>query len=1363
MLKRFYCAALLLLLVLVAPAAWAAFAPFMVNGSGGPAPPPAPVVAVTAPSAGTVTGSITVSASCTANCTQVLLQVTPSGGSASTIPGGTCTTTPVNSCSAPYDTTQVSNGNYTVTAVGTNAGGSTMSSGVAITVNNVAAPAVAVTAPSSGNVTGSITVSASCTMACTQVLLQVAPASGSPSTIPGGTCTTTPVNSCSTSYNTTQVSNGNYTVTAVGTNAGGTTTSSGVAIVVNNFVAVTTAILDANQLGQTGNSLDSTATVVTQSGACGAQFCSARTTTSVASGKYYWEMTDSVEAGGQILSLFMSGSVAMFGTNCSAQNCSGYAGNGGLYIGGAQVATLQTWGQGNTIAFAIDFTAQKVWAKVIGGNWDNNTTDDPGTGVGGYSMSTMTGAPFYVAAALYGSPAGAKASFNFGASAYAGTVPSGFVNWPANNLPILGNLTANVNYQSTTTAVPANPTITVSNATTLGSASVQVTSGYLSGDTLACPSCTAPIVASYSPSAAIGGMLTLTGNAPIAAYQSALQSVTFSSNAAAGIRRLTWLATLEGVAAISSIAPTSGSPAGSTVVTVNGVNFSGATEVDFCTSTPSPTCTPGTALSVTNDGQLSITSPGGTAGTTVDVRVKTAAGTSPVTAADQYTYQTVIPYTGPGDIVAFNEFYGSRAYSQAKMGQKLFNVCDSLVSHTMNFPTTGNGSNTTFSTTANTIPMVPGTVKITVSGSSQAAYDLSNTFYSNGFITWANTLNTNNPTYAYVWNGGSINYSTGAVSITWNANIPVFNTATNFPPANGAVLTLSWATYGDNACQDVFSSASTGDLVPVTFSSGLTCPNTTVNTCTIKVAYDLTQSTATTSPGNNVTQNTINLRPSLMARAVPVFQADRPCMVFPDNSNGTSDVHYLSSATNIAIGSPYSVSTVINNQAPGQRPGNTNYASGGNFYGTTGYFLSTGGAGPNPFFTATNGGGGLLQEYDIINMGGGSSFYATDHAPHIVQFMYNGSSSSANVDGTNSTASAAANSATGTVSLSSSTAQNQFQGTMCEIGLVQGDKSASNTAMYNNQFAYYMAGNVTWTKVFEWTVDFDTNCASTCPAAGTTISSSVLSNIFHFPSIASASSQQNNDLIVAKGNGGNALEMNQPAGSIDYVCCVVDLTLNNSGAGAFNYYVVEWDQKYEDSTISPNGLNYDFNTGGGGVTCNGVGKPGMAFNFTNGSVNNGGGGNQEIFFDDNCTSFGSQPYIARNFPYTSFNGVVLAQQTNHPPGGGTSSSPYTGAIVPGVWYHKKIEIVLGPQGWFRYYMNNGPGSPLVLYNSFSRGGLSGTDSFSDPHAVTDYPTPSLSMIPHFGGGASGPPPNGNGPAHNSYMLWDNIHVTGYNR
>ena len=91
---------------------------------------------------------------------------------------------------------------------------------------------------------------------------------------------------------------------------------------------------------------------------------------------------------------------------------------------------------------------------------------------------------------------------------------------------------------------------------------------------------------------------------------------------------------------ITGISPTSGVVAGGTIVTVNGTGFTGATAVNFGT-------TPGTGLAVNSGTQITVTSPAHTAGI-IDITVTTSAGTSAISAADQFTYTTTTAPTVTG-------------------------------------------------------------------------------------------------------------------------------------------------------------------------------------------------------------------------------------------------------------------------------------------------------------------------------------------------------------------------------------------------------------------------------------------------------------------------------------------------------------------------------------------------------------------------------------------------------------------------------------------------------------------------------------------------------------------------------------------
>ena len=87
--------------------------------------------------------------------------------------------------------------------------------------------------------------------------------------------------------------------------------------------------------------------------------------------------------------------------------------------------------------------------------------------------------------------------------------------------------------------------------------------------------------------------------------------------------------------AVTAVGPASGPLAGGTKVTITGTGFTGASVVDFGV-------VPAAAFTVVSATQIQATTPAGLAGP-VDVKVQNPAGTSPVTAADQFTYTSSVP------------------------------------------------------------------------------------------------------------------------------------------------------------------------------------------------------------------------------------------------------------------------------------------------------------------------------------------------------------------------------------------------------------------------------------------------------------------------------------------------------------------------------------------------------------------------------------------------------------------------------------------------------------------------------------------------------------------------------------------------
>jgi len=97
--------------------------------------------------------------------------------------------------------------------------------------------------------------------------------------------------------------------------------------------------------------------------------------------------------------------------------------------------------------------------------------------------------------------------------------------------------------------------------------------------------------------------------------------------------------TYESTPAVTSVAPTHGSPSGGTKVTIKGSGFIGATSVQFGS-------VPATGVKVVSSTEITAVSPAGTG--TVHVTVTTPVGTSKTSSADQFTFSTGTPSGGVG-------------------------------------------------------------------------------------------------------------------------------------------------------------------------------------------------------------------------------------------------------------------------------------------------------------------------------------------------------------------------------------------------------------------------------------------------------------------------------------------------------------------------------------------------------------------------------------------------------------------------------------------------------------------------------------------------------------------------------------------
>jgi hypothetical protein len=146
-------------------------------------------------------------------------------------------------------------------------------------------------------------------------------------------------------------------------------------------------------------------------------------------GKLYFEAASTTWTGSNTAAGIGSPSWGRSGAN-SANAVLAYP-NGDIYINSVHfgaTALLGAFVANDVMCFAVDLPNQLVWVRRNAGNWNGSATANPATGVGGFSYSGLFGG---FVAPICSFNAVAAITFDFGDTAFAQTVPSGFTSgWP---------------------------------------------------------------------------------------------------------------------------------------------------------------------------------------------------------------------------------------------------------------------------------------------------------------------------------------------------------------------------------------------------------------------------------------------------------------------------------------------------------------------------------------------------------------------------------------------------------------------------------------------------------------------------------------------------------------------------------------------------------------------------------------------------------------------------------------------------------------------------------------------------------------------------------------------------------------------
>jgi hypothetical protein len=152
-------------------------------------------------------------------------------------------------------------------------------------------------------------------------------------------------------------------------------------------------------------------------------------------GKYYAELKLDTLSGN--INFGIKQDSASLTTTASAAYTATTIGN--CFVAGASrgSVTAGSFTTGDVISMAFDGNAMLIWFRDGAGNWNNNASADPATGVGGYDVSTIANGNYCVW--FYSNVSGNTHTVRLrSAQLTVGNYPSGFLSWMGEALPVAG-------------------------------------------------------------------------------------------------------------------------------------------------------------------------------------------------------------------------------------------------------------------------------------------------------------------------------------------------------------------------------------------------------------------------------------------------------------------------------------------------------------------------------------------------------------------------------------------------------------------------------------------------------------------------------------------------------------------------------------------------------------------------------------------------------------------------------------------------------------------------------------------------------------------------------------------------------------